>query len=368
MAVIWVDGFEQYASSQTDFSSVATGPYIDVQNGISVDVECGIDMPNGGVGKGLRLTQVDTLGNPAVLMGQNLSTSVASGGTIGIGFNFNITSITLAASDTNSYGIVRLEDGTTDGPTLICTTSKKLGINLGSYTGNSFDVPLGDALNEDQIYHIEVKYYLHATEGTAEIRVDGETYSSATGLNTLQSMTAVDKLEWGLKPESGSGVTFQHFIDDLYIWDNTGSENNNWMGIRYVDTLFPSADTADEDWTRSSGTDSFDLINNVPPDEDNDNLTSSTTGDVSIFDMENLSNANYVPAAVMLGALVEKDTAGDGTFEMGLKSGSTEDNVEKDPVVTNSDYVTEVFNTDPDGNAWTATTVNALQTLIRRKA
>src|SRR5690606_21331411 len=134
-------------------------------------------------------------------------------------------------------------------------------------------------------------------------------------------------------------------------------------------TLFPSADTADADWSLSSGSDGFDLINDVPPDGDTNYISADTIGYVSNFELDDLADANVGISAVRATGLFSKEDSGVGLVQIGLdRSGGTETySPDFSPSLGDWTFASVISEENPDtGEAWTAADVNALRIAIRR--
>ena len=160
------------------------------------------------------------------------------------------------------------------------------------------------------------------------------------------------------------------YLDDIYIYDDSGSYNNTWIGDQRVSTLFPTADTAQADWTALSGS-GYTNIDDASPDDDTTYVYAGAPGSPSVstseFDIGNLSGTSGTVAAVTMGARVRKDEAGSADYQNGIVSSSVEakgDVVPANPVYT---YHETVFETDPNsGVAFTPTNVNNLLIQINR--
>jgi hypothetical protein len=111
-------------------------------------------------------------------------------------------------------------------------------------------------------FYLELKVVIHDTTGSYEIRINGQTLVSQTNIDTkLTSDANVDRIRFGTFNSTGSGSDEGNRITDLYVCDDSGSVNNTFLGPVRVLSLHPDADGDDEDWTLSSGTDSYALVN-----------------------------------------------------------------------------------------------------------
>jgi hypothetical protein len=97
--------------------------------------------------------------------------------------------------------------------------------------GASFEEIPAFALALGTAYYIEVKVVHHASAGSIEVRVDGVTVYTKTGINTARSGHAYANKVWCLGALSlGTGIMD---MDDLYVVDDTGGADNDFLGDVY---------------------------------------------------------------------------------------------------------------------------------------
>ena len=117
----------------------------------------------------------------------------------------------------------------------VVTPSARVGIYLNGgvvATGTTTVVP-------STLYHLEMKVTRHASTGTVEIRLNGNLECSYTG------NTSTFNPNWLViaYKTSSFGVVFS----DLYVWEDDGLANSDWLGERLVHTLNPDSDVSN-DW------------------------------------------------------------------------------------------------------------------------
>src|SRR5690606_21555592 len=128
------------------------------------------------------------------------------------------------------------------------------GATTWTFRNGSNNSPNTFTLAASTLYHVEM-LLTFGNPGTVEIRVNGVTVF----LDTTQNLSnSIDVVQIG--PQTGGTSLVAFAFDNLFIYDETGTTHNDFLGDRTVFTLFPSADTGDADWTLSSGSDGFDLI------------------------------------------------------------------------------------------------------------
>lgn len=127
--------------------------------------------------------------------------------------------------------------------------------------------------------YFEAKVNVLDAGGTVDVKVNGVSFISLTGIDTKFSGTA----GWNrIDIISGSFPTLLH---DMYVCDGTGGAPwNNLLGDSRVDVRRPTANTASGSigWTPSTGS-NFQNVDDVTPNGDTDyNSTSSIATDVFV--------------------------------------------------------------------------------------
>lgn len=144
-------------------------------------------------------------------------------------------------------------------------------------------------------------------------------------------------------------------IDDLIF--GTG----DWPGDLRIDPIYPTADTADEDWLLSTGSDSYALIDEVPMSE-SDYLYTTTDGDQTIVEMSDWDDTDKVPVAVVAWVAGKKDDANDARIAI-IDQEAPDTNVDPSPdyLLTQTRYTHKLMLTAPDGTAWDDTHIDNLE-------
>src|SRR5690606_5254270 len=128
-------------------------------------------------------------------------------------------------------------------------------LSLQEGTGSGSTIASASGFGTSVLYHLEIKVVQHASTGSIEVRINGATVINETGLNTTDTIGQI-----GLLAGTGSSSAQNIYIDNLYVWDDTGAVNNDWLGERLVYTLMPDGDGPTQDWTLSTGSDTYDLL------------------------------------------------------------------------------------------------------------
>lgn len=151
----------------------------------------------------------------------------------------------------------------------------------------------------DTWHYIEIFWDCDSSTGSVTIWVDGVQRDTLASGNT-QADTGGKPNDIWLHFDTNSA---DRRYDDIYILDtNTTSPQGGTsphttrLGDVKVIALHPTGDTADEDWTTQSGTDSFAMIDDtdVAPDDDTTYIESNTVTDYTRCTYEDNSTTGTV--------------------------------------------------------------------------
>jgi hypothetical protein len=216
--------------------------------------------------------------------------------------------------------------------------------------------------------HIEFKATVGNT-GSIEVRVNGVTVINEASVDLLYYEANPTVAQFGMS-RATSGDGSGTYIDDLIMWDTTGSGNNDFIGDKRVFTLFPDGNTAQADFSVVGAASGYEAIDEADPDDDTTYIYEDTTGSPapsSEFTLDDLPAGAANIVAVIPVVRAQKDEAGDANLTVGLVSGASEVNGADNPMTTEWTYRADVFETDPaTGAAWTPTAVDAVQLKLAR--
>jgi hypothetical protein len=227
--------------------------------------------------------------------------------------------------------------------------------------------------------HIETKVFVDAVTGTVEVRVNGHEFVSYTG-NTARQISGAATISQvfagltdGSTPPSFVGLWY---TDDWAVWNDeaTDAQGNaalitDFIGQYGVYTLPPIADSTPEQWSTTSGTDSFEMVNEIPPNDDTDFLFASVSGKKTALEMAPLPVTITDVAFICPTMRSRKSDNGDCDITVGVISGVTEsEDTAIDAITTGYQYYTHVWEQDPNsvGDPWNPAALPAMQ--INRSA
>lgn len=344
MSLLWLEGFDYYdiGVSGSNLSAAMLRRYA-TANVTSVFTSS-IVTGRGGQGKALALHYINNFRTPALQ-------ASATGNTWIIGFAIKITSFNINI-DTD---ILRIMDGSTERAALV------LEDNALFVQGQSeFDHVLDVITIPNRWYYIELEINIHSTTGSYNLKVDGTSVKSQSGIDTASGADTSDGVEFVARGWSGEDWS----LDDIYICNDSGAINNDFLGPIVVRSIFADGDGDNEDWTTSSGTDSYTLINETEPyDGDSDYIESSTTGNKSIFTFGNVVSGQTGIVGIKPWSTARVTDITSFTLKHTVKSNGVL-YPQTGQGISNQSFAQylDILETDPDtGVAWTESGLNAIQ-------
>jgi hypothetical protein len=221
MALLFMDGFDHYASSYIGrkWTSVTGTMQIEQTGGRRGRGALRIAQSNSGVTKHLGGNYASLVQGAAYKI-PLLPTSSGGGQEI-FGFRDGATiQIYLYIEQTGKLSVYR-------GSTLLGQSANPLLINAWTY--------------------IECKATFHPSAGSFEVRVDGAVVASASGVNTSNSGNA-----YANTIGTGTGTNDSDaYYDDWYVCDTAGAVNNDFLGDVRIEPLYPNADGTYQQFTHS---------------------------------------------------------------------------------------------------------------------
>lgn len=251
------------------------------------------------------------------------------------------------------------------------------------YQSNGGDVGTGITLATSKANVVKTKAYQHfgvrgrcdSVTGSCEVRLNGVTVLNVSGKDTKGTGShdsVIAQVVVGAPRNSVSALPNPLDIDDATWWDTeTGSDSsgliNDFVGDKKIYTEVPDADTSTEEWTPSEGTDSFAILANIPPSDDDEYLTAETSGLATRVSLSDLPGSVVAISAVMTVVRAWKTDAGDSKIKVGMVSGGEEDDGAMHALSEAPTYFSDVHETDPaTGTLWTVDGFNAAELVLER--
>lgn len=339
MALLWVDGFEQYG---------AQGGELDPSNVLVTKYNCyGSSTMNVAAGRNsgdslLLDAATHGISTPVLTMNDTLIAGVA--------FKLNNVTGNKCLMD---FSIVLLDgDPISYGEFGIWAETQNLAIKRGNTTLNSVNV----ALAADTWYYLEFKVYSHDSSGTSEVRLDGTPVVTFNG-DTQYANYFQPYVQVAFRGFNAG----QLYLDDFYVCDRSGSTCNDFLGDCTVYTLLPDGD-ASGNMTANSGSDEYAMVNGTTLNTSN-YIKDTTSGNRCVFTYGDLP----ITPNTVYGVQVNSECNLTSNLTKGLKTvtqngtGSVNTSSNGQPVSRATTYfgsIFDVYETDADGSAWTPNLVN----------
>lgn len=198
-------------------------------------------------------------------------------------------------------------------------------------------------------YYVELKVTVRdGTDGVYELRVDETADISGSSVNLAN--TAAD----GADVFQFSATTSNAAWDDIYINDDQGAANNDFLGDSAVRGILPNGDGASTGLTPSTGSSHYVLVDDTATNPvDTDYNRAVNVGDRDLYDYENLTGLLNGPiSAVMVTSDMRMETTGTGQMKVVVRQGGV--NFDQATHTVNGTGVrayTQVIENSPDDSA-----------------
>ena len=129
-------------------------------------------------------------------------------------------------------------------------------------------------------YMIEGYVKIANSGGAVTVKVNGTTdltYSGDTCATANEFMTSIR-----IGAQSGM-ENYSYYFDDVAINDTAGDYQNSWIGLGGIFYLEPTADGTTNDWTPSSGTVNYAMVDDIPPDNATTFVQALDTADRDLY-------------------------------------------------------------------------------------
>lgn len=365
MTFRWIEGFETIGTPATPDTTVMdalTLRFNPTSSNLSDEATLIDDFENSGA-TALRMPSDDTFGSYGLRL--ELPDSLKNGGA--------------SAPDLVVGFRVKPHDLTTEGTTPDVIRIHYSEVNAldesMSFSADGTDIIWDDATGVETIsdvvdptswYYIELEFkYANAGDGGyLKIYVNGtQVFSDAS-----RSISSFSRSIWGIQfrcdeTADGTGDKWLGF-DDIVIYDLDGSDHTEAIGPVRIRRHGPNADGGTTDWTPSTGTDNYALVDEVTVD-DTDYVETSTDNTVDRYELENSEAGIGNIVGVGVEAECFNTVGGTPTVFTGLKNSTTdEEGTVVDDTVDNT-YVRSCHTNHPDGGDWTNSTFDAIESHLR---
>ena len=221
-----------------------------------------------------------------------------------------------------------------------------------------------------QYAYIELQAKIDNAAGTAVVKLNGNTLLNLAGIKTQTSANA-----WAthltLCGVNLGIVNGPIDFDDLYVTDTNGVRNQGFLGDVRIQAVLPTGAGNYTQWDGLTGAAThWQAQNQNPPDDDATYVSDSLAvpGHLDSYAMGDVTPTSGTVAAVQVSAWARKDDAGVRTLATMVRSAAV-DAVGGNVNLGNTyNYVTQVYETDPGGAAWTIASVNGAEAGVKAVA
>jgi hypothetical protein len=204
-------------------------------------------------------------------------------------------------------------------------------------------------------FYVEVKATVNGASGSVEAQVNGVAEIGSTTVNIGTAPIGAVSLHYQGPGVSNSSIGF----DDIIVCDSSGGENNDFLGDRHVETLYPNGAGAHTGWTPDSGS-NYARLNEHAPDGDTSYVASDTASTIDTYAFDDLSIPTADIRGIQVNLWARKFDASLRKIAPVVRPGST-DHVGTDQTLSTS-YVdgTQIYEQNPDTSSdWTVSDINA---------
>lgn len=204
------------------------------------------------------------------------------------------------------------------------------------------------SLNTDEWYWLELKVYCDNTVGTYDLKINNTTALSGSG-DTSDGEDYYNFVRIGAE----SGI-LDIQIDDFYVCDSSGSNNNDFLGECRVTAIRPNGNGTISEMAPSIGS-NYSCVN----DSDDNTYVEGDSGKSDVYTYSDVSGLTGIKGICLRSRCLETDAESFNMRPIMLVNGNT--HFGSYAQVGSSDYTKheEIIEENPDtSSAWTSTDIN----------
>lgn len=214
------------------------------------------------------------------------------------------------------------------------------------------------AISPATYYYLEFKWNIHDSTGSAELKINGTTVASVSGVDTRNGGAGTWNTFRMYNGSNNAGLNID--IDDLVIWDTSGATNNDFLGPIRVKAILPDGAGASTDFTPSAGS-NFQNVDDTLTDGDSTYNAESTPGDHDTYTYAAVGLTGTV-RAVQTNLMVRSNGAGSETIRPKIRISAVDYNGTTVGVTTTYSDSREVHQVSPaTAVAWTVAEIDAAE-------
>lgn len=278
---------------------------------------------------------------------------------VGASFGLNFYVI---PQHSDHWGFSLRDAGNTPILTFVVQPDGSIHVKRGGATGTLLGSTTAQ-IPQNSWQHVEFHATRSATVGTVEIRFNNNVVLNLTGQNTGATDWSV--LYFGHHRYVASQIHAGVCLDDLIVWDKSGSEFNDFPGPVGVFCLPANGDTVNADWSVTGAATGHAALSEVGPDEDNSYIISGGTGDVSDFDVQDLPAGIGLIRAVLPVSRMRSAEAAQARVDV-VSGADVAQGTARSLPVTYAYWQDPIYLDPATGAPWTRAAVNAARLRFRQ--
>ena len=205
--------------------------------------------------------------------------------------------------------------------------------------------------------HIGIDVNIHPATGWIYVYRNGVEVMSFTG-NTGDA--DIEQVYYGDMVDTGGGTLD---FDDMYIDDTTGESSPAAPPILRFAHLKPNGLGNYAQWSKSSGSDGYDLVDEVPP-SDADYIQSDAVGEKESHNMETYTLGANEECKAIIPIVRAAKTGVAETIKLGTRLSTTDLLGSEQQLPTSAGYLFERQVSPPGGGDWEQADIDAFEILI----
>lgn len=262
--------------------------------------------------------------------------------------------------NTGSWTFFSLRKGTADLVSIKKNTYERLEVCQG-WGGTVYCTGV-TSLQVNTWYVVELHFKLDDANGLIELRVDGNPEASFAGDTKPGTEADFDKVRWR-SPTSGNDFD----VDDIVVFDATGTVNNSWPNGLKVVLLKPNADGSVTDWTPTPVGDHYACVDETPP-SGSDYLKAPSADLLEVLGLEDLPAEAQAVKGVRVDFWGLKGSTEDpDRLQLGVRIDSTDYLSGDTDLPLSQGLISNQMEQNPAGGNWSVSVVNAMQLAVKSR-
>lgn len=216
------------------------------------------------------------------------------------------------------------------------------------------------------VWHfLEWKVAISASTGANQcvVRLDNVEILNLTGVSTkVSSNTSANSVNIGRSVSTQNGMSW----DDIYVLDNTGTQNNDLLGDSRIETLYPNGAGNYAQLTANGAGTNYGCVNEHPADDDTTYVSGNSVGNIDSYAFSDPTGTISTVFAVQANMRARKDNAGTRTIARLTRQSAT-DYVGSDFALTTSyQLFRDIMENNPATSAaWTSSDITGIEAGIK---